>query len=111
MHIIGSPYNIEDMNEPLAEMWSESMKIEQEASAAPGDLIKIPEAFKKDTKWRTWKESILTYLNSKQGQASIPLAYIVRENDIPDRDAVYQMVHDQLVNKAILHGAEYNRNN
>jgi hypothetical protein len=50
-------------------------------------------------------------LNSKQGQASIPLAYIVREKDIPDHDAVYQMVHDQLVNKAILYGTEYNHNN
>jgi hypothetical protein len=111
MHIIGSPYNIDDVNEPLAEMWGESMKIEQEASVAPSDLIKAPEPFKKNTKWRTWKESLLTYLNSKQGQSSVPLAYIVRERDIPERDAVYKTVHDQLMNKAILYGAEYNRNN
>jgi len=29
MHIIGSPFSIEDINEPLAEMWGESMKIEE----------------------------------------------------------------------------------
>ncbi len=111
MHIIGSPFSIEDVNEPLAEMWGESMKIEREASQAPADLIKVPEPFKKETKWRTWKESVLTYLNSKQGQASIPLSYIIREKDIPERNVIYQTVHDQLVNKAILYGPEYNRNN
>ena len=111
MHIIGSPFSIEDVNEPLAEMWGESMKIEREASQAPADLIKVPEPFKKETKWRTWKESVLTYLNSKQGQALIPLSYIIREKDIPERNVIYQTVHDQLVNKAILYGPEYNRNN
>jgi len=111
MHIISSPYNIEAIDEPLAELWSESMKAEKEAADIQGDIIKAPEPFKKDTKWRTWKESVITYLHSKQGQASIPLAYIVREHDLPGPQIIYPMVHDQLVNKAILYGPEYNLNN
>jgi len=110
MHIIGSPYNIEAVDESLAEMWSESMKAEKEAAEVQGDIIKAPEPFKKDTKWRTWKESVITYLHFKQGQASIPLAYIVRECDLPNPQIIYPTVHDQLVNKAILYGPEYNLN-
>jgi hypothetical protein len=111
MHIIGATYDINSVDEPLAEMWSESMKIDQEAAKSPGDLVKSPENFKKDMKWRVWKESVITYLHSKIGQASILLVYIIREKDVPPQGAVYNTVHDQLVNMAILYGAEYNMNN
>jgi hypothetical protein len=48
MHIIGLPYDVNDINEPLAEMWVESMEMEKEAADAPTDMVKMPEAFKKD---------------------------------------------------------------
>lgn len=83
MHIIGATYDVNDINEPLAEMWHKSMKVEKEASSAPTDLVKVPEPFKKDTKWKQWKESLTTYLHSKNGQASIPLVYIIRDEDVP----------------------------
>ena len=111
MHIIGAPYDVDDIDEPLAEMWSESKKAEQEAARTVTDLVKIPEAFKKESKWRVWKESVVTYLHSKIGQASIPLAYIVRERDLAPPNQVYNTVHEQLVNMAILYGPEYNTNN
>jgi hypothetical protein len=53
----------------------------------------------------------MTYPHSMTGQASIPLAYIVRENDIPVQNIIYPTMHDQLVECAILHDAEYNTNN
>jgi hypothetical protein len=111
MHIVGLPYDIEDVNEPLAEMWVESMKMEKEVADAPGDMVNMPEAFKKDTKWKQWKESVLTYLHSKTGQANTPFAYIARKNDWPVPGTIYVTVHDQLVESTILHGAEYNTNN
>jgi hypothetical protein len=40
----------------------------------PTELLKIPEAIKKDYKWHTRKESVVTYLHSKMGQALLPLA-------------------------------------
>jgi hypothetical protein len=111
MHILGNPYEIQDVTEPLAEQWAELMKTEKEAATAPTDLIKMPEAFKKDTKWRNWKESVITYLHSKNGQPSIPLAYILREHEVAPQRAEYATTHDEMVNKAILFGAEYNTNN
>jgi hypothetical protein len=98
MYIIGSTYDVADVNAPLAEMWVESMKAEKEATNVSGNMVKFPKTLKKDTKWRQWKESI-------------PLAYIVREIDIPQPSIVYTTVHDQLVSSAILHRAEYNTNN
>ncbi len=74
-------------------------------------MVKQPDPFKKETKWKQWKESMLTYLHSKSGQANIPLAYIVREFDQPNYAKVYTTVHDQLVECAILHGPEYHINN
>lgn len=111
MNIIGLPYDVNDINKPRAEMWVESMKMKKEAANTPGNMVKMPEAFKKDTKWKQWKESVLTCLHSKSGQANIPLAFIVRENDLPAPGTIYATVHDQLVESAILHGTEYNTNN
>jgi hypothetical protein len=111
MHIIGANYKIDDVSEPLAEMWNKSMKIKKEAAVAPTDLVKAPEPFKKGTKWKQWKKSVVMYLHLKNGQASIPLAYIVREHDFPVPGMIHSTVHDQLVNSAILHGAEFNTNN
>jgi hypothetical protein len=111
MYILGQPFEIQAVTELLAETWAEIMKVEKEAATAPTDLIKVPEQFKKDTKWKVWKESVTTYLHSKKGQASIPLAYIVREHDIAPQGAAYATVHDELVNRAIHFGAEYNTNN
>jgi hypothetical protein len=51
MHIIGAPYDVNDVDEPLTKMWNESMKVEKEATTAPEDMIKAPEPFKKETKW------------------------------------------------------------
>ncbi len=60
MHILGSQFQVEDINEPLAEIWSESLKIEQQSAVAPTDLTKSCKIFKKDTKWHQWKQSVLT---------------------------------------------------
>lgn len=69
MYILGQPFEIQAVTELLAETWAEIMKVEKEAATAPTDLIKVPEQFKKDTKWKVWKESVTTYLHSKKGQA------------------------------------------
>ncbi|MFN9979530.1 MAG: hypothetical protein ACK53Y_06435, partial [bacterium] len=105
------PYDVALVTGPLAEAWNETRKAEAKAAEAPDDLVKKPEMFKKDTKWRPWKESVTTYLHSKIGQASIPLAYIVCDHDVAAPDAIYHSTHEQLVNQAIHFGSEYNTNN
>jgi hypothetical protein len=47
--------------------WIERMKkdmVEKEVKASTTTMIKVPEPFKKDTKWHPWKESVITYLNA-----------------------------------------------
>jgi hypothetical protein len=95
----------------LAVTWNEALKAELESRNLPGDFVKHPDPFKKDSKWQTWKESIVMYLNSKSGQGGIPLSYIIGENDVPQINIAYATVHEQLVNCAILQGVEYNTNN
>jgi hypothetical protein len=77
MHILGMPYQIDVVTEELAKAWNEKIKIKLEASKVPSELVKIPEAFKKDFMWHTWKESVVTYLHSKISQASLPPAYLI----------------------------------
>ena len=110
MYILGLPYHIEQVNKALANTWNEALKSKNEARNLPSDIIKSPDPFQKETKWRQGKESICTYLNSKVGQGGIPLAYILRENDVPQIQVQYNTVHKQLINCAILHGSEYNTN-
>jgi len=111
MHIIRVPYGVEQVTEELLLNWNQGRKSEIEASKAPQDMVKQPDALKKETKWKQWKESMFTYLHSKTGQSSLPLAYIVRENDALNHANVYTTVHDQLVECAILTGPEFNINN
>jgi len=95
MHILGVDYTIEQVTEILAEQWNEIMKTEQEAAKVSTDIIKVPEDFKKDTKWRPWKESVMTYLHSKRGHETLPLAYIICEYDEPLPNVLYATTHDQ----------------
>jgi hypothetical protein len=67
MHILGIPYQLNQVTEDLALNWNIARKAEIEATKIPQDIIKQPDAFKKETKWKQWKESMYTYLHSKTG--------------------------------------------
>ena len=113
-HITGRPYTAQHITRDLATQWIERMKeelVEKEAKASAIAMVKTPDPFKKDTKWRSWKESVITYLNAQIGQANLPLSYIIREHEEPDLQAIFTTTHDELVNCAILHGTEFNTNN
>jgi hypothetical protein len=83
MYILGQEFDETLIDRDMAQAWTTVMREESEASNVSTDIVKTPDHFKKDTKWRTWKESINNYLHSKTGQASLPLAYIIRPNNIP----------------------------
>jgi hypothetical protein len=40
-------------------------------------VVKPPTEFKKDTKWKSFKEGAIAYLNGVKGKYDIPLAYII----------------------------------
>jgi hypothetical protein len=111
MYILGQEYDETLIDRDMAQIWSAIMKDEEDALKASTDLIKAPDEVKKDTKWKIWKENFDTYLHSKIGQASIPLAYIIRESNTPIPGLIHRTAHDQQVAGAILSGPEYNRNN
>ncbi len=75
------------------------------------DIVKQPDPFKKETKWKRWKESVLTYLDSKNWHANLPLAYIVLEIDVHNYNKIVNTMHDQLVKFATLHGPENDNDN
>ena len=80
-YLLGRDYDALLITRELASEWINRMRDEKEEkdiAKTTADLIKAPEAFKKETKWRPWKESVLTYLNAQSGQAHIPVAYIIR---------------------------------
>jgi hypothetical protein len=111
MYIVGEDFDETLIDADMARAWGTVMKDESDASEVKTDVVKMPDPFKKDTKWRTWKESVNTYLHSNIGQASIPLAYIIRQQDTLTPGLQYATKHDQLVASAILAGPEYHRNN
>jgi hypothetical protein len=82
----------------VRDVWGEKMKAaadDQTDSASKKVSISAPAPFKKDTKWRTWKEQFMTYLGTKYGQCKAPLTFIIREEDDPadplDFDDDYEM--------------------
>jgi hypothetical protein len=107
MYILGRPYNADIITAELAAEWDEKRRIETEAPKA-SDIMKAPEVFKKETNWKSWKESLHAYLNSQIGQASILLSYIIRNDDLPVEGQVYATTHKELVTCAILFGPEFN---
>jgi hypothetical protein len=48
----------------------------------PENLIKAPEEFKTNTKWRDFREAFLTFMSHTKGQCDFPLSYVLREHEI-----------------------------
>jgi len=73
--------------------------------------VKAPAEFKTGSKWKPFKEGVIAYLNSVKGNHNIPLAYVIRENEVPDPNAIYQSEHHRLISVAPLAGMEYGDDN
>lgn len=73
--------------------------------------VKAPGEFKKETKWKAFKEGMIAYLNGLKGKHDIPLAYIIRENANPQPNVVFQSEHLRLVEITPLNGIEYEDDN
>jgi len=74
-------------------------------------VVKPPTEYKKDTKWKGFKEGAIAYLNCVKGRYNIPLAYVIRELEQPDPAAVYQSEHHRLIAVTPLAGIEYEDDN
>jgi hypothetical protein len=74
-------------------------------------IMKPPGEYKTGTKWKAFKEGAIAYLNCVKGKHDIPLAYVIRENEIPQVNHVYQSEHHHLIEVTPLVGAEFEEDN
>jgi hypothetical protein len=71
----------------------------------------MPDKFKIASNWKIFSEAIETYLTQLLGSGRVPLSYVIRQNDIPDPDAVYDTQQEENVAIAPLVGTSYQRDN
>jgi hypothetical protein len=109
---LGLPYDAEMFNLPDAVYWMEKMREQDEADEAQTDLIRAPEVFKKDTEWYAWSETVITYLRSKKGQNNqAPLAYVLRNHEVPTPDMLFSNDIDEKIGRTMLAGPQYAADN
>jgi hypothetical protein len=56
------------------------------SETTPEDLVKSPDPFKPNTKWREFSESFITFMQHTKGQCDFPLSYVLREHEFLDDD-------------------------
>jgi hypothetical protein len=74
-------------------------------------VVKEPQEFKGNVKWKPWKEAVISYFNSVLTKDLIPLSYILREQENPTQGAQYESDHQRLVAIAPLRGNEFKHDN
>jgi hypothetical protein len=60
-------------------------------------IVKAPAEYKTGTKWKAFKEGSIAYLNCIKGSHNIPLAYVIRDNAIPQPNQAYQSDHHRMI--------------
>ncbi len=78
-----------------------------EAQEDDSTTVKAPAKYKTGSKWKPFKEGVIAYLYLVKGSHNIPLAYIIRKQEIPDPVAVYQSEHHRVICIMPLAGIEY----
>ena len=73
--------------------------------------VKPPAEYKTGSKWKPFKEGAIAHFNSVKGTHSIPLAYVIRDQEAPDPNAVYQTEHHWLISITPLIGIEFEEDN
>jgi hypothetical protein len=74
-------------------------------------VVKPPSKYKKDTKWKNFKEGAIAYLNAIKGKYDIPLAYVIREDEQPVSNQIFQSEHHRLIAVIPLQGIEFEEDN
>ena len=75
-------------------------------------LVKFPEAFGKETSWRTFKKVLRNYLGMKKGINGVPLEYIMHDVDGPRQAGTqYATEHEHLVITTPLEGEAFEAGN
>ena len=84
-----------DVRKQLKDQSSEKAKV-----ASPGPLIS-------ESKWTEWEPKFSNYLSTLIGMNGIPLSYVIRENDAPDRTGPHTSFTEECIACAPLTGVAY----
>jgi hypothetical protein len=87
------------------------MSFENNQDEEPATQVKPPTEYKTGSKWKPFKEGAIASLNSIKGLHNFPLAYIIRDQENPDPNAVYQTEHHRLISITPLVGIEFKEDN
>ena len=74
-------FNLNDIDNLIRKNKTHDLYVEKSKDLASASE---PEKFKSGMKWNDWKPTFLNYLRAIPGRDSIPLSYVIRENDNPD---------------------------
>ena len=70
------------------------------SDASPGPL-------EREAKWKEWEEKFVNYLRLHLGASGVPLSYVVRDNDNPDRTTIHGDFITQTIACAPLNGEHF----
>jgi hypothetical protein len=107
---LGEPIEPALFTQAAVETYGTMMAISKE-SADEENIVKAPAEYKAGSKWKAFKEGAIAYLNGVKGRHDIPLAYIIRENEVPVPNQVYQSEHQRLIAVTPLQGVEFEDDN
>ena len=68
--------------------------------ASPGPL-------ETESKWHEWEQAMENYLSSTYGVDGVPLSYVIRDNDAPDRMTAFTDFNERAIACAPLSGAAF----
>ena len=66
-----------------------------------------PGKFKDERKWPEWEPAFVNYLSTILGVMGVPLSYVVRENEAPDRDGTFESFNERAFACSPLFGASF----
>ena len=84
-----------DVRKHLRDQSDEKAKV-----SSPGPLVS-------ENKWVEWEPKFLNYLSTLIGMNGVPLSYVVRENDNPDRNGPHADFVEECIACALLNGVGY----
>lgn len=85
------------------------LMIQEEQELAVRDTVKPvpPDKFTRATNWLVFREALVAYLSQLKGINRIPLNYVIRDDEHPNPDAVYDNERERRIATVPLHGHDF----
>ena len=108
---LNEPIDAGHFNQAALDTYGRLLSFEINQDDETATQVKPPAEYKTGSKWKPFKEGAIAYFSSVKGAHNIPLAYVIREQEIPDPNAVYQTEYHRLISITPLTGIEYEDDN